>query len=247
MRQIILAAASFGAAGRERDGAGLARAAQEKTPKLKTTEFPDGTGTIGLPPGWKIDGSYRGRVGCKGPNGSAVVMGFPWIVRRPDVDLPDVPGALPVARARVGDTATALREVLKNNKATLTSLKSRPAPSGLEGVPAVYYLYEYQRDGKTTVGLGYFSTIYGGEPLPYWELYSSAMLAPKERFMKELPTLLAVYNSWRPNGKKPREGSDGAMWDAVIERNQKMRADSLKSQQEAFDRMNAKFRDVINN
>jgi hypothetical protein len=56
-----------------------------------------------------------------------------------------------------------------------------------------------------------------------------------------------MWNSWRPNGQKPREGSNGALIDATNEAIQKSRAQTLKSQQEAFDRMNAKFmREVIN-
>ena len=34
------------------------------------------TGTIGLPAGWKIDGSYRGTVFCDGPESQKVIMGM---------------------------------------------------------------------------------------------------------------------------------------------------------------------------
>jgi hypothetical protein len=241
MRDVVLTAAALWLMTRD------SNAAQGKpqgiVPPLKTVELEDGTGTIGLAPGWRIDGSYRGTVGCKGPGGSAVVMGMPWVIQRPDhpvTNMPENPGG---PKARVGDLAGALREVLAHNKGRLTSLRSRPAPSGLAGVPAVYFLYEYQRDGKTLVGMGYFSTIGSQDDvLPYWQLYSSAVIAYKERFIKDLPTMMAMWNSWRPNGQRPREGSNGALIDAVKEANQKRAQETLKSQQEAFDRMNEKFR-----
>lgn len=250
MREILLTAAALWLVTRDGNaipqGKGQGNVGQ--VPKLKTTELEDGTGTIGLAPGWKITDAYRGTVVCKSPEGSGVVMGFPWTVLRPDhpvANMPEQRFAAPTPRARVGDLPTALREVLKvNSKARLTSLRSRPAPSGIAGVPAIYFLYEFQRDGKTFVGLGYFSTI--GDPndgtLPYWQLYSSAVIAPKARFVKDLPTMMAMWNSWRPNGQKPREGSNGALIDAVKEANQKRAQENLKSQQEAFDRMNDKFR-----
>lgn len=253
MRDVLVtAAAVWLLAARESGEAAAASGAQQrkpqgKPPALKTTELPDGTGTIGLAPGWKIDGSYRGTVGCKGPGGSSVVMGFPWTIQRPDHPVTNMninPGG---PRARVGDLAGALREVLKHNKGRLTSLRSRPAPSGLPGVPAVYFLYEYQHDGKPFVGMGYFSSI--GDPnddvLPYWQLYSSAVIAPRARFMQDLPTMMAIWNSWRPNGKKPREGSVGALIDAVNAANRKRAQETLKSRQESFDRMNELFRKTL--
>jgi hypothetical protein len=250
MKEMLLTAAALWLVTRDGNaspqGKGQANAGQ--VPKLKTTELEDGTGTIGLAPGWKITESYRGIVICKSPDGSGVVMGMPWTILRPDhpvTNMPERRAMGPVAIARVGDLPTALHEVLKvNSKARLISLRSRPAPSGLAGVPAVYFLYEFQRDGKTFVGLGYFSTI--GDPndgtLPYWQLYSSAVIAPKERFVKNLPTMMAMWNSWRPNGKKPREGSNGALMDAVKEANDRRAQENLKSQQAMFDRMNEKFR-----
>jgi hypothetical protein len=242
MREVLLTAAALWLATRDSSAAQGKGAA--KIPPLKTTELEDGTGTIGLPAGWRIDGSYRGAVGCKGPGGSSVVMGFPWVIQRPDHPNNNMEIQVPGPRARVGDLAGALREVLANNKARLTSLRSRPAPEGLPGVPARFFLYEYQRDGNTTMGMGYFTAV--GDPsdtvLPYWQLYSSAVLAPKERFLQDLPTMMAIWNSWRPNGKKPREGSNGAMIDATNTANQIARANGLKERQAIFDRMTERWK-----
>ncbi|MGC4042416.1 MAG: hypothetical protein QM758_01275 [Armatimonas sp.] len=222
-------------------------AAQAPAPKLTTKEFPDGTGTIGMPAGWKIDGSYRGTVFVDGPAGQKVIMGMAFVIGRPDhpANNQGIPYNGPMGQD--GDLAGALQAVLAKNGTRLISLRSRPAPSPAPGVPAAYFLYEMESKGKRVISLGYFSALIDGgdQTLPYWQLYSSAVMAPKADFMKELPTMMAMWNSYRPSGTKPREGSDGAMIDAAVKDGLARRRQTLKEQQEAFDRMNERFKSVI--
>jgi hypothetical protein len=213
---------------------------------LTTKEFPDGTGTIGLPAGWSIEGSYRGTVGCNGPSSQKAIMGMAFIIGRPDHPNNNLGIPYNGPMGRDGDLVGALRAVLEKNGTRLISLRSRPAPSPSPGIPAAYFLYEMESNGKRTTALGYFSAIIDQtQTLGYWELYSSAVMAPKETFVKEFPTLMAIFDSYRPNGKKPKQGSDGAMMDEAIAANLKTRRETLKSQQEAFDRMNERFKSVI--
>jgi hypothetical protein len=231
-------------------GAKAKPAAGAAVAKLTTKEFPDGTGTIGLPEGWRFVESYRGTVKCISPARQLVTMGMGYVISRPDhpnhqfAREVGIPTSAPFARD--GDLAGALRGVLEKSNNKLISLRSRPAPSGLPGVPAAYYLYELEAEGKRYMALGYFSAIItDDQTLPYWQLYVSVVMAPKESFMKDLPTLMAIWNSWRPNGQKPKPGSDGAMIDATIAGDLKRRRETLAEQQAAFDRMNEKFKQVI--
>lgn len=213
---------------------------------LTTKEFPDGTGTIGLPAGWSIEGSYRGTVGCNGPESQKAIMGMAFIIGRPDHPNNNLGIPYNGPMGRDGDLAGALRAVLEKGGTRLISLRSREARSPEPGIPAAYFLYEMEYKGKRTTALGYFSAIIDRtQTLGYWELYSSAVMAPKETFVKEFPTLMAIFDSYRPNGKKPKEGSDGAMIDEAIAANLKARRETLKSQQEAFDHMNERFKSVI--
>ncbi len=222
-------------------------AAQAPAAKLTTKEFPDGTGTIGLPDGWRIDGSYRGTVGAKGPNSQGVLLGMAFVIGRPDHPNNNLGIPYNGPMAQDNDLAGALQAVLEKNGTRLLSLRSRPAPSPAPGVPAAYFLYEMESKGKRSTALGYFSALTDGgdQTLGYWQLYSSAVMAPKDVFVKEFPTLMAIFNSYRPNGGKPREGSDGAMIDAAIKDNLQRRRQTLKEQQDAFDRMNERFKSVI--
>ncbi|MBB6053689.1 hypothetical protein [Armatimonas rosea] len=213
---------------------------------LTTKEFPDGTGTIGLPAGWSIEGSYRGTVGCNGPESQKAIMGMAFVIGRPNhpANNQGIPYSGPMGRD--GDLAGALKAVLEKSGTRLLSLRTREAPSPAPGIPAAFFLYEMESKGKRTMALGYFSAIIDEtQTLPYWQLYSSAVIAPKATFIKEFGTLMAIYGSYRPNGKAPREGSDGALIDEAIKANLKARRETLKSQQEAFDRMNERFKSVI--
>jgi hypothetical protein len=214
--------------------------------KLKSTTFPDETGSIGLGPGWRLDGAYRGTCGCKAASGAGLIMGMGATILRTDhpvAEMSVVPATMP--RARIGDLSGAIRSILERGGSRVISLRSRPAPPASPGVPALYYLYEYESKGKRISSLGYFSTIAYPDSSPYWQLYSSYVYAPSERFGQDLPTMIAMWNSWRPNGRKPKAGSESAMLDSVLEENQKRVGETMKNQRETFERMQTKFREAL--
>lgn len=216
-------------------GAKSVSAAGQQAPRLKQTDFPDGTGSVGLPNGWQLGGAYRGSVQCTGPNGSGVVLGMPWTILRPDSSVAALPASGQTPMARTGDLATALREVVhKSVHCQLKSVRSRQAPSIFPGVPAVYYLYDYVQNGKTITALGYFTALDYGPSTPSWQLYSSAVAAPKEHFVKLLPTMLAIWKSWRPNGQAPKAGSESAKLDEI-----------LKGRRESFEKIQEEFRKLL--
>jgi hypothetical protein len=207
----------------------------QKTPPLKTTPFADGTGSIGLPSGWKITEAYRGTVTCVGPEKQAVVLGMPWTILRPDSEVATLPGQGRAAQAMVGDIPTALREVLtKNASARLLSLRTRDAPRAFPNVPAFHAMYEYEQGGRVYAAFGYLTTLDYGPSSPSWQFYASAVLAPKPRFLKDLPTLLAMWKSWRPNGQPPKAGSESAKFDELLRENR-----------ENYERMQAEFRKLL--
>lgn len=186
---------------------------------LTQTTFDDGTGSIGLPAGWRIDIAYRGNVITVGPNNSSVLLGLPWLVINPDSSLKGLPADCQTPVARTGDIITALREVVKKRgNATLLSVRSAPAESILSGVPAYYLLYNYRQNGVEMTGLGYFTTI-SSSGTSTWHLYSSAVVAPRAQFPQSAQTMLRMWRSWRPNGQLPREGGS-ELFDKIIQDSQ---------------------------
>lgn len=206
-----------------------------QAPKLKTATFEDGTGTIGLAPGWKMSGAYRGSVQCQGPNDSLVALGIPWAILRPDSSVAQLPAAMQTPLAMSGDLIGALREVLgKKANATLKTVRTRPAAPANPGAPAVYALYEYEKDGKTYVALSYLTALDYGSGSPAWQEYASAIIAPKEKFTAMLPAMMAMWKSWKPNGRAPLAGSESAKVDEIIRNNYK-----------SLDRIQQQFRKLL--
>ncbi|GEM_PF-1938624 len=234
-------------AGKPAPAAAAAAAAAPAAAKLKTTELPDGTGTIGVPDGWNITEAYRGTVFVRGPQKQLVTMGHAFVISRPNHPAHQLGIPTDAPFAPDGDLVGALKGVLAKANNRLISLRAMPAPSGTPGVPAVFFSYEVEAHGTQFAAIGYFTSIGAGDDqtLPYWQLYVSAVIAPKEIFMKELPTMMAMWKSWQPNGQKPKEGSAGAMIDEAIKDSTRRRAQTLKEQQAAYDRMNEKFKQTI--
>ena len=195
---------------------------------LRQTSFADGTGSVGLPAGWKIVEGYHGTVFCTKQTDMCVRFGMPWVVDHPGRQMP-APYKIPIAP--VGDLPGAVRAVLGTGGSRLISLRSRPAPPSFPGVPASYFLYRFVQGGSEYTALGYFTTINPGGDSPYWSLYSSAVIARTPLFVKSLPTLMAMWRSWRPNGQTPRAGSQSAVIDEEIKHSK----DSFAKFSEKFD------------
>lgn len=197
---------------------------------LKQTGFPDGTGSIGLPSGWRVVEAYHGTVFCSQQFDRFVRLGMPWTVDRPASPGSQTLAPYKLAIAPIGDLPGALQGVLATGGGHLTSLRSRPAPPVFPGVPARYFLYKFIQGRTEYTALGYFTTINPGGDSPYWSLYSSSVAAKSPLFMKSLPLLMKMWSSWRPNGQAPTAGSESAVIDEVI-----------KHSQDSFSRLNEKF------
>lgn len=203
--------------------------------ELRTTQLRDGTGTVGLPAGWEITDSYRGSVTCTGPNQvGAVVLKMPWTILDPNSAAAAVGGAEhPVARS--GDITGALREIVRKRAGgTLRSLRGNRTTGPNPNTPGFHLLYEYTQNGQSMTGLGYFTVLDYGPNQPAWQLYSSAVVAPTNRFAAMLPTMLRIWRSWRPNGLPPVEGSTSALFDRI-----------LKDRQLSYEEIQKEFREQL--
>lgn len=213
--------------------AGASLVAPAYPAQLRQTPLEDGTGTLGLPSGWSIQGSYRGQVSANTPAGDTVVLGMPWAVLDPGSSVVGLQAGSQVAAARPGNLVDALRSVLEHNGGgRLVSVRTRRA-QGVNGAPAAFMMYEFSQGGKTYSAIGYFAAlVYPGAPS--WQLYTSAVLAPKARFVKQLPTLMAIWKSWHPNGQNPVEGSHSAEMDKI-----------LAKHRASYDEIQRQFREVL--
>lgn len=200
---------------------------------LRQTPFPDGTGSVGIPAGWQLNGAYKGQVQVDGPGGAAVVFGLPWTIIDPTSSIGDLAAANNSPSARAGDVLGALNAVLVRNGARLTSVRGMAVAPAVPGAPTYLLLYQYTRGGASITALGYFAALTYGPGQAVWQLYSSAVIAPTPRFSALLPTMLRMWRSWRPNGRAPVEGSASAIFDRALQENR----DSFEEIQRQFRRL----------
>ena len=196
---------------------------------LRQVNFPDGTGSVGLPAGWQLASAYRGSVSVSGPGGAAVILGLPWVVLRPESSLTQLPAAQTTPIAAPQNLALALVEVLaKRGGARLTGLGGQSL-----GSSASLLMYDFVQNGTAMTGLGYFAPLeYAGSDT--WQLYSSAIVAPRAQFAQLVPTLMNVWKSWKPNGQVPLEGSASARLDGA-----------LRQSRGSFDALQRQFRKLL--
>jgi hypothetical protein len=182
-------------------------------PKVELTAqpLPDGSGTIAVPAGWQVNAA-NGAADVHGPGMVGGVFGLSCTVltpagadaiRRTGVE----PSGSPIAKR--SDPASVLqatspafyaaqgvgwkwKELLGETKADLPLLGD-----------ARFLLYDadYTVGGKTTtvrsLAFVYVMPDVGGQ----YGLYISAVAAPADEFAQRLPTLLAVWKSWKTDDK----------------------------------------------
>ncbi|MBC8140919.1 MAG: hypothetical protein H7Y38_05700, partial [Armatimonadetes bacterium] len=200
--------------------------------KLKTTPFPDGTGSIGIAPGWHLESAYNGGVGCSEPGGAVVILKLPYTILRPESSVAQLPASATAPMAQAGDLIGALRSVLEKTNGKLGTVRGRKLGNLPSGAPTYLLHYQFKQNGRDYTAIGYFAPLDYGADQPMWQLYSSAVAAPTPQFTKQLPAMLAMWKSWRPNGKKPREGSASAVFDEI-----------LKNRKASYDEIQKKFRE----
>ena len=112
----------------------------------------------------------------------------------------------------------------------ITNLRARPAPASFPGVAAFYVFYQFTASGTAYTAIGYFTSIVY-PATDFWQLYTSAIVAPTPKFAKLAPTMTAMWGSWRPNGQLPSAGSESAQVDKIV-----------KASNANMDRIQAEFR-----
>jgi hypothetical protein len=179
-------------------------------PALKSTPFPDGSGAVDLPEGWRITFSSHGAAYIVGPHDEAVLLSNS-VGPIYDPNNPQVQARLRYANARnppiLCPTADALHTYLcvvrRNHGEPGFKLKqSRPIPALRLAVEAVLIDADLDlHDGKGTQSceLGLSLTAVG--PQGGRTLGINGTCAPQASAAQEQPTLKAIYDSYSINGQ----------------------------------------------
>lgn len=226
-------------AGSGGNGGGLAAPAQP----LRQTQFPDGSGTIGLPAGWRITGAYKGTVDITGPHGeNASFGGYQNAFIHP---MPGYPASGMRGPYRPPSSAWPYYlDVLTQGAFSRRQAMYRPIeqlPVAASQGQAAYVSYEVQMQGKTAYGLAMVNTAPIDQSM--WFFYSSCIAAPAEVWPRSFSTMWAMWKSWSVNPAVYRERMDEAL------RSMKQTYSIIQSvhdnQQHVYDNVNKAWDQVI--
>jgi len=181
---------------------------------LHPTAFPDGSGSIGLPDGWRITRAYSGGVVANGPRGESVVLGryIPIIdtsspQARQRVALMTRGGSRPLPGSYVaypsgGDPVTAFEAVANNLRyqagkgpASFTGKSRQPQQGGVVVRGTIHTGTEEDRDSIVSIG--------ATQPrMGTWGMLITQISVPMSMSAQEMPTLIAISRTYRANTQR---------------------------------------------
>lgn len=157
--------------------------------------FRDGSGSIALPPGWRLSSAQRATAEGQGPNGEAFALGVTFAVGPPQFATPGVPAgpylppqqAFAWANAMSTQRSAAPIRVLRYTE----TLPTQPLTQGGRAEWLIAELAVGQRPYKA-LALVNTAPVSPG----YWQYYMTLMMAPAEMFAYALPVLIEIWKSW---------------------------------------------------
>ncbi len=242
-----------GAAGAGAPGAASAPAARP-APALNWQNFPDGSGRIRVPPGWKLD-SYKGWVMGNGPEGF-INLGMSFPVETDSSIKQFYPTALV---APYTDPVTAFVQVIPQVAVMMAAASNQPATTiqgirVVESVPVESFAgstaamlhaeYQVTPPGEATresadIALVIIAPTGAGQ----WMFYSSGVGCPRDQFARNLPVLMEIWKSYQVAGWVSQERMAKAM-QSLREANQIME-DTMAARRRSEDRTFADWDEYI--
>ena len=211
-------------------------AAGRQTVPLQQTTLPDGSGSIGLPPGWLISSADKGMVDAAGTDGCMLSLGIHGPVYTPQeaasmvqsLNAMGLPGnAAHIMIVPYTDPASAFSRYWEQSPVITSQFIGKPLPAQrvqriVEQLPrpwpggqaAMIDAEWLLGDGDAAVpyrsiALFGMQPTYGGT----WTAYLSIVSSPADSFARNIPTLIEIWNSWRVSGKVHEERIKQAMDD----------------------------------
>jgi hypothetical protein len=179
-------------------------------PALTPTRFPDGSGSVNLPSGWRITFASHGAALIVGPRGESVMLsnsvGPIYDSNNPQVQA-HLRYANPNKRPILCPASDALHTylcVLQRNVAqpTFQLKQSRPIPAQRRAVQAVLIDADLDlHDGKGVMSCELGLAVTATSALGDRTLGINGTCAPKVSAIQEQPTLKAIYDSYSMNGQ----------------------------------------------
>jgi hypothetical protein len=184
---LLLAAAPALAQGQ---GAGAYRPGQS----WQRVQFPDGSGSIAMPPGWRLNSARQATAEMQGPRGEAVAVGItmavgpaqfaqPGVLAGPYLAPPNAFAWVSEVVARRGGYSAQTRVVEIAPTAPLT-----------QNGQTAYLLADQMNHGRPYRSFALVNSAALGNG--YWQYYMTLLTAPAEVFAGALPQMTEIWQSW---------------------------------------------------
>ena len=183
---------------------------------LHQTVFPDGSGTVGLPDGWRITGSNHGSVWADGPNGESVALAVIRHMIDPNNQFMLGNGRRVPAGSAISPCCDLLRAWLASAQLPggsapsfhmISSSMMQPGQGGSGGVVIVGELDNH--DGKGPLRTKLQLSKLGGAPgSGTWDMMVFRLSVPTRLADQEGPTLAAIGSSLRQDARAIRMEGD---------------------------------------
>jgi hypothetical protein len=234
-------------------------------PPLTATRFPDGSGAVNLPEGWRITFASHGAALIVGPHNEAVLLSNS-VGPIYDPNNPQVQARLRFANPRnrpiLCPTSDALHTYLcvlqrNNGEPTFHLKQSRPIPALRLAVEAVLIEADLDlHDGKglRSCELGLSLTAVG--PQGGRTLGINGTCAPQSLAVQEQPTLKAIYDSYSINGqvvaqefkadeqRSRQAGSNARMQANAAHAAEDARSSAFQAHMDNIDRFSKSFQNI---
>ncbi|MFZ4759078.1 MAG: hypothetical protein ACOYLX_13020 [Burkholderiaceae bacterium] len=156
--------------------------------------FPDGSGSIAVPPGWRITSASRAAVEMQGPRAEGAALGITFAAGAAQFAQPGVMAGpyLPPPQAFVWVSEMIANKSGQSARARIVEVQ-QTAPLTQNG-RAAYLLADQFVNGRPYRSFALVNTADLGNG--YWQFYMSMVTAPAEAFGAALPQMLRIWHSW---------------------------------------------------
>lgn len=158
------------------------------------TQFPDGSGSIALSPGWRLNSARQAAAELQGPRGEAVAVGITMPIGPPQFS---TPGSLAAPYMLPAEPYAWVSEVVarrSGGSAQARIVEMVPTPPLTQNGRAAYVLADQITQGRRYRSFALVNTAMLGNG--YWQYYMTLLTAPAEIFPQALPLMTEVWQSW---------------------------------------------------
>lgn len=151
--------------------------------------FPDGSGSITLPRGWRLTSAQHGVAEAAGPNAEGVALGITLPVGPLQMVAPGV-----LAGPYMAPPDAFALVMRRGGSQVMRMVAVRPTAPLTQGGQANYLLADMNHLGRPYRAFALVNTapLQGG----YWQYYMTLLLAPTDVFARSLPQMVDIWKSW---------------------------------------------------